>query len=77
MFGAVKLLNAALCAYNIFAVFHPVWYQPYELLHLLLFFSLNGICLPMFFVTILSEPRGHQAFGQGALAVERTRLSPG
>ncbi len=56
-FAAVELLNAALCAFLMFPVFHPVWYQPYELLHGMLVFSLNGICLPMFLVTLLRAPR--------------------
>jgi hypothetical protein len=62
-FAAVELLNAALCAFLLFPVFHPVWYQPYELLHGLLFSLLYGICLPMFFVTILREPRGRLFWG--------------
>jgi hypothetical protein len=62
-FAAVELLNAALCAKTIFPVFHPVWYQPYESLNMLLFFSLYGICLPMFFETILREPRGRLFWG--------------
>jgi Stage II sporulation protein E (SpoIIE) len=66
-FAAVELLNAALCAFTIFPVFHPVWYQPCELLRmLLLVFSLYGICLPMFFVTILREPRGRLFWGATA-----------
>src|ERR1035438_7596834 len=62
-FAAVELLNAALCAKTIFPVFHPVWYQPYESLNMLLMFSLYGICLPMFFETILKEPRGRLFWG--------------
>ena len=62
-FAAVELLNAALCAYTIFPVFHPVWYQPNELLHGLLTFLLYGICLPMFFVTLLRAPRGRLFWG--------------
>ena len=63
-FAAVELLNAALCAFTIFPAFHPVWYQPLESLRmLLLVFSLYGICLPMFFVTILREPRGRLFWG--------------
>jgi sigma-B regulation protein RsbU (phosphoserine phosphatase) len=62
-FAAVELLNAALCAKTIFPVFHPVWYQPYESLNMLLIFSLYGICLPMFFETILREPRGRLFWG--------------
>ena len=75
-FAAVELLNAALCAYTIFPVFHPLWYQPYELLHGLLFFLLNGICLPMFFVTILREPRGRLFWGAAAsqLVATLTRI---
>jgi sigma-B regulation protein RsbU (phosphoserine phosphatase) len=65
-FAAVELLNAALCAFLILPVFHPVWYQPYEALHGLLFILLYGICLPMFFVTILREPRGRLFWGATA-----------
>jgi hypothetical protein len=68
-FAALELLNAALCAFLMFPVFHPVWYQPYEVLHGLLFFLLNGICLPMFFVTILREPRGRLFWGAMASAL--------
>ena len=75
-FAAVELLNAALCVFTVFPVFHPVWYQPFELLHGLLFFLLNGICLPMFFVTILREPRGRLFWGAAAsqLVTTLTRI---
>jgi Stage II sporulation protein E (SpoIIE) len=62
-FAAVELLNAALCAYVIYPAFHPVWYQAYESLHVLLLLSLDGICLPMFFVTLLKAPRGGLFWG--------------
>jgi hypothetical protein len=62
-FAAVELMNAALCAYVIYPVFHPVWYQAYEVLHGLLAFISWGICLPMFFVTLLKAPRGWLYWG--------------
>jgi hypothetical protein len=46
------------------------------LLHGLLFFLLNGVCLPMFFVTILREPRGRLFWGAAAsqLVTTLTRI---
>lgn len=57
-FTAVELVNAALCAYVIYPAYYPVWFQAFESLHFLLLFLLYGICFPMFFATLLKEPRG-------------------
>jgi hypothetical protein len=68
-FAAVELLNAALCAYVIYPAFHPVWFQAIESAHFLLLFFLYGICFPMFFVTLLKEPRGRFFWGAAGSAL--------
>jgi hypothetical protein len=56
-FAAVELLYAAYCCFVFYPGFDPVWFQGYESLEGLLLF-LRGVCLLMFFVTFLKEPRG-------------------
>ncbi len=56
-FAAAELLYAAECASNVYPVFRPVWLQGYEALGGLLTL-IQAICLSMFFVTFLKQPRG-------------------
>ncbi|MGA2848137.1 MAG: SpoIIE family protein phosphatase [Terracidiphilus sp.] len=68
-FAALEFLNAALCAYVIYPAFRPVWFQAIESVHFLLLFFLYGICFPMFFVTLLKEPRGRLFWGTAGSAL--------
>ena len=68
-FAAVELLSAALSVYVIYPAFHPVWFQAFESVHFLLMFFLYGICFPMFFVTLLKEPRGRLFWGAAGSAL--------
>jgi len=61
-FSAVELLYAADCAWNLYPAFHPVWFQGYEALNGLLQF-LRGICLSIFYLTLLKQPRGWPFWG--------------
>ena len=56
-FAAVELLYAGYCIWDVYPEFHPVRYQGYMAVDgpLLL---LRGICLSMFYVTLLKQPRG-------------------
>ncbi len=55
-FAAFELLNATGYASLVYPSFHPVWFQGFEALQGLLLF-LSGVCLSMFFVTLLKERR--------------------
>jgi hypothetical protein len=56
-FAAVELLSAAGYLLNIYPVFHPVWIQTYNAETGIQLF-LQAICVSMFYVTLLKEPRG-------------------
>ena len=56
-FAAFELFYSADVALNVYPAFHPMWFQGSQaLLGLVLF--LWAVCLSMFFVTLLKEPRG-------------------
>ncbi|HEY1894914.1 MAG TPA: SpoIIE family protein phosphatase [Terracidiphilus sp.] len=56
-FAGFELFSAANYALNVYPAFHPVWFQGFEALAGLLLFQ-GGVCLSMFFVTLLKEKRG-------------------
>jgi hypothetical protein len=55
-FAAFQFIDAAICAWNVYPTFHPVWYQSFNALTVLLAL-LSSICLLMFFQTLLKQPR--------------------
>jgi Stage II sporulation protein E (SpoIIE) len=56
-FAAFEMFSAAICALKIYPAFHPSWFQGFEALEGVLTF-LWGLCLSMFFMTLLKEHRG-------------------
>jgi len=56
-FAAFELFNGTACALFIYPTFHPMWFPAFEALQGLQLF-LYGICLSMFFVTLLKVNRG-------------------
>jgi hypothetical protein len=61
-FAAVELLYAAACALDVYPVFHPMWLQSFDGVNGLLYF-MRAICLSMFFLTFLKQPRGWPFWG--------------
>jgi hypothetical protein len=55
-FAAIEVLHAAMCIWDVYPVFRPVWYRPYVAADGVLLL-LRGVCFSMFFVTLLKQPR--------------------